>query len=59
MSEFVGDGEGGAETVVLDDGATLFGVADGSDFGQTKSTATRHVVVAAKIFPVFKDAKYI
>ena len=51
MTELVSNCEGGAEAVVLDDGAALLGVADGADLGQPQSAATRQIVVTAQILP--------
>jgi len=51
VTELVSNCEGGAEAVVLDDGAALLGVADGADLGQPQSAATRQIVVTAQILP--------
>lgn len=51
VAELVSNCEGGAEAVVLDDGAALLGIADGADLGQPQRAATRQIVVTAQVLP--------
>lgn len=49
MAQFVSDGEGGAEPVILDDGAGRRRIAHGAQLGQTERVAFLHLRIAANV----------
>ena len=51
VSDLVGHGEGGAESVVLDDGARGFRIAHGTQFRQTECVASLQLRVTADVLP--------
>ena len=50
VTEFMGYGEGCAESVVLDDGTRIGDVAHGAQFGQAKGVAFEHLRIPANVF---------
>ena len=51
VAQFVSDGEGGAESVVLDDGTRRGAVAHCAQFGQAERVALLQVRIAANVLP--------
>ncbi len=52
VTQFVSYGEGGAESVVLNDRTRIGAVTHGAEFGQSQRVAFLHLRIPANVFPV-------